>query len=143
MAQTFAANATNAFNTSPPLKSSPSAFSGRVRVLSDTITYASQATSDTVIIGGGKLPIGAQVLFGLITTTVSTGSTTVAIGSTASASKYKAAAVYTTVDVPQLFGVTAGLATDTTVEEQIMVTFAAATAPASGSLKVELFYVTD
>ena len=52
---------------------------------------------------------GARVLYGLMTTSASTGSATVSVGISGSTAKYKALAAYTTADVPLVFGVTAGL----------------------------------
>jgi len=90
---------------------------GRVRVLSDTLTYASQASGSTLVFGGGYIPKGARVIFGTMTTSASTGSATVSVGISGSTAKYKALAAYTTADVPLVFGVTAGL-TETTADEQ-------------------------
>src|SRR5438034_3377617 len=53
---------------------------GNVRCFAETVTYATQTTSDTIEVG--LLPKGAVFLFGLITTSVSTGSATLAIGIT-------------------------------------------------------------
>jgi hypothetical protein len=139
----YADKATDVFDTSPPVKVSPAAHGGRVRVLSDTVTLASQTTSDTIVLFGGKLPIGAQVLYGVITTTTSLGSSTIAIGITGSTSKYKAAATFTSTNTPTLFGAAAALLTPVTTEEQLFITIGAATLPASGTLHVELFYALD
>ena len=50
MAVLYATNATNAFNTNPPVKGGPETGGGSVRVLRDSLTYATQTTSDTVVI---------------------------------------------------------------------------------------------
>lgn len=142
MATFYATSATDVFNTNPPVKASPETHGGRVRVLSDTLTYASQASGSTLVFGGGYLPKGARVLYGVLTTSASTGSATVSVGIAGSTAKYKALAAYTTADVPLIFGVTAGL-TNTTADEQIIVTTGGAALPASGTLVVSLFYVVD
>lgn len=142
MATFYATSATDVFNTNPPVKASPAMQGGRVRVLSDSITYASQASGSTLVFGGGLIPKGARVLYGLMTTSASTGSATVSVGITGTTAKYKALAAYTTADVPLIFGVTAGL-TETTAEEQIIVTTGGASLPASGTLTVSIYYVVD
>lgn len=142
MATFYATSATDVFNTNPPVKASPAQHGGRVRVLSDTITYASQASGSTLVFGGGYIPKGARVLYGLMTTSVSTGSATVSVGISGSTAKYKALAAYTTADVPLVFGVTAGL-TETTADEQVILTTGGAALPASGTLTVSIYYVVD
>lgn len=143
MATFYASKATDVFNTSPVVKSPPSGHGGVVRCLTDTLTYASQASGSTLVFGGGKLPVGARVLFGTLTTSVSTGSATLAVGISGSTAKYKAAAAYTTANVPLVIGVAAGLDTALTAEEQIIVTTAADALPASGTLTLSIFYVVD
>ncbi len=142
MATFYATSATDVFNTNPPVKASPAMHGGRVRVLSDTLTYDSQASGSTLVFGGGYIPKGARVLFGLMTTSASTGSATVSVGITGTTAKYKALAAYTTADVPLVFGVTAGL-TETTADEQIILTTGGAALPASGTLTVSIYYVVD
>lgn len=143
MATFYATTATDVFNTNPPVKASPSAHGGGVRCLTDSITYASQASGSTLVFGGGYLPVGARVLYGTLTTSASTGSATVSIGITGTTAKYKALAAYTTADVPLVFGVTAGLNVALTAQEQIIATTGGAALPASGTLTLSLFYVVD
>lgn len=143
MATFYASKATNVFNTNPPVKASPSAHGGIVRCMTDTITYASQASGSTIVFGGGYLPVGARVLYGTLTTSVSTGSATVSIGISGATAKYKALAAYTTADVPLVFGVAGGLDTALTAAEQIIATTGGASLPASGTLTVSIFYVVD
>lgn len=142
MATTYAANATNAFNTNPPVKGGPETGGARVRELRDVITFASQASGDTIVVGGKKLPIGATVLYGFINTDTSTATATLAVGISGSTAKYKAAGAVTTTNAPQLFGVVAG-AIATTTEEQIIVTVGTAALPSSGTAQIHLFYTVD
>lgn len=139
----YADKATDVFNTNPPVKVSPAAHGGRVRVLSDTVTMAAQTTSDTIVLFGGRLPVGAQVLYGVLTTSATLGSSQIAIGITGSTGKYRAAATFTSTNTPTLFGVAAGLLTPVTTEEQIFITISAADLPSSGTLHVQLFYALD
>lgn len=142
MATFYGIKATDVFNTNPPVKASPQSHGGRIRVLNDSITYASQASGSTLVMGGGYIPTGARILFGTLTTSVSTGSATVSVGISGSTAKYKALAAYTTADVPLVFGVTAGL-TETTADEQIIITTGGAALPASGTLVLSIYYVVD
>lgn len=143
MTDFYANAATDVFNTNPPVKASPAAHGGIVRCLTDSITYAAQASGSTLIFGGGKLPVGARVLYGTLTTSVTTGSATVSIGIAGATAKYKALAAYTTADVPLVFGVTAGLNVALTAQEQIIATTGGASLPGSGTLTLSLFYVVD
>jgi len=118
-------------------------YGGKVRVFGNVLTLATQTTSDNWLIA--KVPAGHRFLFGLITTTVTLGSAVVAVGTNsvhASNGQYRAAAVFTTVDTPTLFGVTATgvAAAATTADTELWLTIATASLPASGSLAVELFF---
>jgi hypothetical protein len=143
MAVLYGAAAANAFSVAPPVKSSPGEHGGLVRSLTDTVTYATQTTSDTIVIGGGYLPIGARVLEVLMTTSVTTGSATLALGITGTVAKYKAAGAVTTANVPQVFGPAAALNVPLTAQEQLFLTIAGASLPASGTLVVTVLYVVD
>lgn len=134
MANTSAAQMTILEAGSTP---APGYVDGTVRCFSETITYASQADGDTINVG--RLPKGAVFLYGILTVGVSTGSATLAIGITGSAAKYRAAAVYTSVDTPAFFGKSAGM-TANTAEETVIATVGTAALPSSGTAKVTLFY---
>ena len=111
-----------------------------VKVLREVITLASQATTDTIVIG--KLPLGAVPLFGLLNTDTSLGTSTIAIGITGSTGKYRAAATFTATSTPTMFGVAAGMAITTplSTEETVFITIATAALPSSGTLVVDIFY---
>ena len=143
MAVFYAANATNAFNTNPPVKGGPEVGGGRVRAMTDTVTYAAQTTSDTIVLFGKKLPVGAVVLGGEVVTSATTGTSTIAIGITGSTTKYLAATAYTTANIPVKFGSAAGVLATTTAEEQLFITIGTGNLPASGTLDVILYYVVD
>jgi len=79
----------------------------------------------------------------VITSTVSLGSSTVAVGITGTTGKYRAGAVFTAVDTPTMFGPAAQIgAVDPalTAEESVFVTIGAASLPASGTLVIDLFF---
>jgi hypothetical protein len=133
----------SANQTSAPVGYKPRAtvYGARLKRLRASFVYNSQATTDTLVVG--NLPAGATFAFGVLTADTSSGTTTLAIGTAASNAKYKAAAAFTTTDTPTIFGKTAVVgAADPglTAEEQVIVTLAAAGAPASGNLVVDLYY---
>lgn len=122
----------------------PSAKGGRVRIASATLTYASQAAGAQTFDTALTLPVGATVVGGTISTSVTTGSATVALGITGTTTKYKAAAAVTaTTSAAIAIPHAAVLATALAAEENVFVTTASAALPASGTLTVMLFYVTD
>lgn len=122
----------------------PSAKGGRVRVASGTLTYDTQAADSYSFDNALKLPVGATVVGGLISTSVTTDTATVALGIAGSTAKYKAAAAVTgTASAFLAVPHAAVLAAPLTVETEVIVTTAVAALPAAGSLKVVLFYVVD
>lgn len=115
---------------------------GRVRVFNETVTLASGLnTSDAIEVA--QLPKGARVLYGVLTTDTSLGSSTVAIGIAGSTGKYRAAATFTATNTPTLFGVATGTGTPLAAEETVVVTIGTANLPASGTLRVMIFYSLD
>ncbi len=127
--------------TAAPTGYKPTAtvYQARLKRLRASFTYASQTTSDTLTIG--ILPAGATFAYGVLNADTSSGSTTIAIGITGTTAKYKAAAAFTATDTPTFFGKTAPVvASPLSAEEQVIVTLAAATAPSSGNLCVDIFY---
>lgn len=132
----------SANQTSAPVGYKPAAtvYGARLKRLRGTFTYAQQTTSDTLVIG--DLPAGATFAYGVLTADTSSGSTTLAIGTSSSTAKYKAAAAFTATDTPTLFGTaaTVGAASPLSSTERVIVTLAAATAPTSGTLVADLYY---
>jgi hypothetical protein len=114
---------------------------GRVRIFNSIVTLAAQTTSDTIEVA--KLPKGARVLYGMLTTSVSLGTSTVAVGITGTTGKYRAAAVFTATDTPTAFGVATVLGVKLAAEEIVFLTIAVATLPGSGTLLVSFFYTVD
>src|SRR4051812_15327627 len=115
---------------------SPGFVHGTVRCFAETVTLATQTTSDTIVVG--LLPKGSVFLYGVINTTVTLGSSTIAIGITGTTGKYRAAATFTAVDTPTLFGVNAATNVAETADRTVFITIAAASLPASGTLDVTL-----
>lgn len=134
----------SANQTAAPVGYKPRAtvYGGRLKRLRGTFTANTQTTSDTLVVG--NLPAGATFAFGVLTASVTMGaSATLAIGTSASTGKYRAAATFTSADTPTLFGTAATIgAADPALaaEEQVIVTIAVASLPASGTLVVDLYY---
>lgn len=117
-----------------------SVYGGRLKRLRATVTLASQTTSDTLLLG--VLPAGATFAYGVLNTTASLGSSTLAVGISGTAGKYRAAATFTSTDTPTFFGTaaTAGAASPLATEESVIGTIATANLPSSGTLVVDLYY---
>ena len=142
MANTFGTQMTKIQNTVPPERAEVGDVGGRVRVFNEKVTLAAQASGDTITVG--LLPAGARVLYGIIYSTVTFGATaTIAISKAGATGKYRAAAVFTAVDTPTLFGITADAGEKLTAAETVIVTIAAAALPGSGTFRVMLFYTLD
>lgn len=111
---------------------------GRVRVHKATITMASQASGDTILIATPKR--GDMFLYGILAATATLGaSATIAIGTSASTGKYRAAAVFTAVETPTLFGLVAA-ETALTADEFVIITIGVAALPSSGTFTVKMFF---
>jgi hypothetical protein len=132
------------------------------KVFIETVTYASQVAGTVIAVARIPVPF-VPVAFNLLTDT-SSGSTTLALGNSANgnSAKYKAAAAFTTTDVPTSVGLTSALGVPvlsgvdsqgqpTTYGaaqnggggyEDVTLTLAAATAPASGTLRIFTRYLT-
>lgn len=114
---------------------------GRLKRLRSTITFASQASGDTIALG--NLPAGSVFAYGVMTTDTSTGTATVAVGVSGTAAKYKAAATFTSTDTPTLFGKAAPIAASDAglaADEAVIATVGTAALPASGTMVIDLFY---
>lgn len=127
--------------TRPVVKPSAGAYGGRVRRYRGSITLAAQATTDNILLC--IIPAGNYFDSGMITSTVTLGAAVVAIGTNkvhASNGQYRAAATFTAVDTPTLFGLTAAkagaaLSNDTPV----YLTIATAALPGAGTLVVDIY----
>lgn len=126
----------------PPTKVGPHAAGGKVKVVSETFTYASDVAA-SYNIGGGLLPVGARVLDAYLVTSVTTGSATLALGIAGNTGKYITAAAVTTANQRTVSINQAALLTELTVAEQLQLTVAAASLPASGTLRIVVLYVVD
>lgn len=137
---TFYSAELTGFASLPVVKPTATQYSGNVVVYQGSITFATQQTTDTIVYG--VIPSGSFFLFGVIDADTSTATATLALGTAASTGKYRAAAAFTTINTPTLFGIaaaslsTAGL----TATETDIVTIGTAALPASGNLLIQAFW---
>lgn len=137
----------------PPTPPGDEALGGRMRSyratipldapkLSPTQNGASITTADTVSLC--KVPAGMRFLKGTLTSSVSLGTSTIAVGNASDAAKYKAAAVFTAVDTPTDFGKAAAMALPAAGgDEEVLLTVAEATLPTTAGAKliVDMIFV--
>lgn len=139
MAQTYANEVSGLYDV-PATKPSAGVVGGRVRRFRATFSLASQASGDTIVLA--KIPAGHTFAYGVINGSATFGaSATVAIGNSADAEKYRAAATFTAA-APTLFG-KIGASDDTgpsTEEETVILTVGTAALPSSGTGEVDLYF---
>ncbi|WP_271896321.1 hypothetical protein [Candidatus Phyllobacterium onerii] len=140
MANTFSTEAALYLNNTPAKMANSAVHGGNSRRYRATITLASQASGDTITLA--RIPVGSYFDGGSMVSTVTLGTSTVAIGVAGTAAKYKAAAVFTAVDTPTAFGTAAqtGSQTGLTAYEDIILTIGVAALPAAGTLVVDLYF---
>jgi len=121
---------------------------GRVRRFRTVVTLASQAEGTYPAV---RIPPGHTFAYGILTSSVSLGSSTVAIGIAGTTGKYRAAAVHTAT-TPTFFGTAAAAGGNPTsgkvgsspkgtgTDEDVILTVAAAALPSSGTLVVDLYF---
>jgi hypothetical protein len=114
---------------------------GKVRAALADFTLASDAVGTyTAPI---RLPRGARVLALYLNTTVTLGTTTVAVGVPGAVGRYRAAATFTAADAPTFVALAAATNVPLATEEQIIITTAVAALPASGRLIIGFLYVDN
>lgn len=109
--------------------------------LTPTSAGSGITTSDTVSLA--KIPPGMRFMFGVVTSSVSLSTSTIAVGTSASTGKYRAAAVFTATDTPTLFGTAASVSASAyTAEEEVILTTATANLPttAGAVLVIDLVF---
>lgn len=107
----------------------------QLSVIRRTFTMAAQTTSDTL--EGIKLPKGFRAVRWGLVPSATLGSTTLALGITGTTGKYRAAATVTALVSGDV--VTAPPAAGLAADEDVLVTIAAATMPAAGTVAVEFW----
>lgn len=137
MAQTYASEVAG-LGTTPVTNSNGAVQGGRVRRFRATITLASQADGDTVVLA--QVPAGYAFAYGILNASATLGSSTIAVGIAGTAAKYRAAAVFTAA-APTLFGVSTAVDdAPLTAQEVVILTNTTAALPASGTLIVDLYF---
>jgi hypothetical protein len=126
----------------PSTRPNGNVYGARMRRYRATITLASQATTDNVLLAIPRA--GETFMFGVMTHSASLGSAVVAIGTSkvhASNGQLRAAAVSTGVNAPALFGLAAAISQDALeAQTPIYLTIATAALPSSGTLVIDLIY---
>ena len=137
MAQTYASEVAG-LGTTPVTNSNGAVQGGRVRRFRATITLASQAIDDTVVLA--QVPAGYAFAYGILNASATLSTSTIAIGIAGTAAKYRAAAVFTAA-APTLFGVSTAVDdVPLTAQETVILTNTTAALPASGTLIVDLYF---
>lgn len=126
----------------PQVKPSAGAYGARMRRYRASITLAAQATADNILLA--VIPAGSIFDFGMITSSVTLGTSVVAIGTNkvhASNGQLRAAGTFTAVDTPALFGTAAAMTQAAlTADTRIYLTIATAALPGAGTLDIDLYY---
>lgn len=139
MATLYSAELAGQYSTPVVKPAAPNGVNSKLRRFTATVTLASQTTSDTIVIG--QIPTGMDFCYGVLTSTVSLGTSTVAIGYSGATGAYRTAAAFTAVDTPTLFGNAAQVkAAPLAAEQQIFITIGTASLPSSGTLIVDLYF---
>lgn len=138
MAEFFATEVAGT-EASPSAKASGAVQGGRMRRFRATIEFDGQAAGDTIVLA--NVPAGYAFSHGVTTASATAGaSATIAIGTSGSAGKYRAAAVHTTT-APTPFGVAAAAkAAPLTAAERVIATIAVAALPNSTDFMVVDLY---
>lgn len=139
MAQTYATEVAGV-DASPVVR--PSSFAGHGAHLMRyraTINLAAQAANDTIVLA--DVPAGLAFAGGLVTSSVSLGTATLAIGNASAAGKYRTAAAFTAADTPTNFGNAAAVGgAASTASERVIATIGTAALPGAGTLVVDLYF---
>lgn len=128
-------------NSQPVVLPASADVHGRVRCFNERVDLASQAIGDVIEIA--KLPKSARFLYGILNTNQSLGASTVSIGVSGAGAKYRAAATLTSTDQPIFFAPNIVSGEGLNGEEIVCATIGTAAFPASGTLRVQLFYTLD
>jgi hypothetical protein len=130
--------------TSPQVQPDSALQNGKIRCLQATFNLALAAQANGDVLTLGQIPANGRVKSIKMTSSVTLATSTVAIGIAGTIAKYRAAAVFTTVDIPTIVGpgAVAKAAAANAVAETLIATVAVAALPAAGTLIFEIEYVT-
>jgi hypothetical protein len=118
---------------------------GKIRCLQASFNLANAVQANNDVLTLGQIPANARIKNIRMTSSVSLATSTVAIGIAGTVAKYRAAAVFTTVDVPTNVGpgAVAKAAAANVLAETLIATVTTAALPAAGTLIFDVEYVTD
>ena len=125
------------YAATPQALQAPGKWYGKLRAFEATVALAGQGAGDDVNLF--VLPEGFRPLFGLLQSSASLGSATVAVGVPGDPGRYRAAATFTAADAPTPFGVTAFMAGALDGPQTVRLAIGTAALPGSGTLIVRLF----
>lgn len=139
MAQTYSTELAPTQQSPAQRPSALAGYDARVHAFRASITLASQASGDTIVLA--NVPAGYIFNGGEIVTDTSLGTATVSIGTSGSAASMKAAAVFTSTDTPTMFGKASAIAETAPAARQVILTVGTASLPASGQLVITLYFI--
>lgn len=124
------------------------ALNQRERIFRATIALDAPSTNATTagtvvatgdIVSCFRVPAGTRFNIGCLTSSVSLGTSTIAIGVAGNPGKYRAAAVFTAVDTPTFFGTATGMAAgELLADEEIIITVTTANLPNTAGARLVL-----
>ena len=130
--------------TKPAAQANGARGGGKKRTIVEIFDLSSATFANGDTLSCGKRPQNSYFAGGRITSSVSLGSSTLSIGSAASAAKYRAAATFTTADQAVTFGKASALAEAAlAADEEVIATIGTADLPASGTLIIETDYLVS
>lgn len=139
MAQTYSNELAGQASVPTTKANTSDGYGGRPRRYRATIDLAAQASGDTIVLA--EIPANSVFAFGVLNSSVSLGTATLAVGDASSATKYRAASTFTATDTPTLFGNAAGAAeAKNAASNEVIATIGTASLPASGTLVVDLYF---
>lgn len=143
MARTYSRETTGALGVSNPVKIQGNTYDTPLKRLRAVVDYDGQASGDDIVLG--QLPVGAVFAYGVLTASATAGaSATVAIGTTGTLGKYRAAATFTAANTPTMFGTAAGASmAPLTAPELLLLTVGTAALPTSADYLVVDIYYSD
>ena len=139
MATTYSTELETLLNTVPASFPDGRVHGGRMRRYRATITLASQASGDDIVIA--RLPEYSVFAYGVLNTDTSLGSSKIKIGHDGDDDIYRSEATFTATNAPTMFGRNLGVAEGPLAEQkEIKLTIGTAALPASGTLVVDLYF---
>lgn len=139
MATHYSRETNGVLDTQGPGRTRAQNYRSKMKRIRATLVMAGQAIGDTIVLG--ELPVGAVFAYGVINATATLGTATVSVGTTAAPAAHRAAATFTTPDVPTLFGTAAQSSADpAAATTRLIATIGVAALPAAGTLEIDIYY---